>query len=459
MARRWKLAVGVIAWLWMGGAVRAQTLPPPLPVGVSMQPMVPTVSGPAPWYPPVSSRVAVPGGQQYGMPADYDPLGLDSKSVRKNAFTDDPSVNGGGNSNGDGDGDGGDGHHGYSHSVNLEYLIMWFKSHRHPPLITTGDANDTVPGALGQPGTAILHGDHDGAGASSAFRITYTWWLEPEFSCIDASFFIMEQRRLIFGAASNAQGQPVLSRPFFNPSAGTEDADPRALPFVARASLEDNFYTRLMGAEANFKCNMSGEPCTKCPVVTLMFGPRWIRLDEKYNNLDVSQDLPAGSGDTRTFTDNVTCYNEFIGGQVGASVRARWHQLIMDTSFKIAVGENFRTLKMNGGTMVRTDATGAVTQTGEGFFVQSTNSGIDHSERISIVPEFNFSLGYYITDNFKFSVGYGVFDMSGVLRPGSQLDRRIDLQAPGIPTTLPARNNQSTDFWAQWINFGFEFIY
>lgn len=454
MARRWKFAAGVIAWLGMGGALRAQTLPPPLPVGVSMQPMVPAISGPAPWYPPVSSRVALPGGQQYGTPAEYDPLGLDSKSVGKNAFAENISGSGSG-----GAADEGDGHHGYAHSVNLEYLIMWFKSHRHPPLITTGDANNTVPGAIGQPGTSILHDDRDGAGASSAFRITYTWWLEPEFSCIDASFFIMEQRRLPFDVASNAQGQPVLSRPFFNPSAGTEDADPRALPFVARATLQDNFYTRLMGAEANFKCNMSGEPCTKCPVVTLMFGPRWIRLDEKYNNFDVSQDLPAGAGDTRTFTDNVTCYNEFVGGQVGASVRARWHQLIMDTSFKIAVGENFRTLKMNGGTMIHNDATGAVTQSGEGFFVQSTNSGIEHSERISIVPEFNFSLGYYITDNFKFSIGYGIFDMSNVLRPGNQLDRRIDLQAPGITTTLPARSNHSTDFWAQWMNFGFEFIY
>jgi hypothetical protein len=457
MARRWKMAAGIIAWLGMGGALRAQTLPPPLPVGVSMQPMVPTATWTPPVYPPLSSRVALPSGQQYGMPAEYDPLGLDSKTVRKNAFTDDPSVNGGGGGSGNGDSD--DGHHGYTHSVNLEYLIMWFKSHTHGPLITSGNANDAVPGALGQPGTVIVHDDRDGPGASSAFRITYTWWLEPDFTCIDASFFIMEQRRLIFGVASNAQGQPVLARPFFNPSAVTEDADPRALPFVARASLEDNFYTRLMGAEANFKCNLSGEPCTKCPVVTLMFGPRWIRLDEKYVNNDVSQDLPAGSGDTRTFTDNITCYNEFIGGQVGASVCARWQRLIMDTSFKIAVGENFRTLKMSGGTLTHNDATGAITQTGEGFFVQSTNSGISHSDRISIVPEFNFSLGYYVTDNFKVSVGYGVFDMSNVLRPGNQIDRRIDLQAPGIPTTLPARSNQSTDFWAQWINFGFEFIF
>ena len=68
-------------------------------------------------------------------------------------------------------------------------------------------------------------------------------------------------------------------------------------------------------------------------------------------------------------------------------------------------------------------------------------------------------MGFYLTDNFKFSVGYGVFNMSNVIRPGTQIDNRIDIQAPGIPTTLPARNIHTTDFWAQWVNFGFEFIY
>jgi Putative beta barrel porin-7 (BBP7) len=473
MARRWKLAAGVVAWLGIGAALRAQTPPPPLPIapsgiggpaympmmpiGQPMQPMGPT----GPWNPPMPGGpmggMPMPGGamggagmpgampRQPGAPgADCDPLELDSKTVKQNAF---------------GAEEGGD-YRPLSHQVNFEYLILWFKGHHHPPLITTGDANDAIPGALGQPGTTILHNDRDGAGSSSAFRVTYSWWVvDPEVCCLDSSFMIMEQRRLPFNVASNANGEPVLSRPFFNPTANTEDADPRALPFVSRASLQDNFYTRLMGAEANFKYNVTGAPCTAGPSLTMLAGPRWIRLDEKYTNNDVSQDLPPGTGETRTFQDNVTCYNEFFGGQIGGILRARWDRLILETSAKIAVGQNFQTLKMSGFTRTHNDATGVVTFNNEGLWVQSTNSGISHPERVSVVPEFNLNIGLFLTDNLKFSVGYGVFDMSNVIRPGTQLDRRIDIQAPGIPTTLPARNIHTTDFWAQWVNFGFEFIF
>ena len=466
MARRWKMAALTMAWL--GGALplQAQTPPPPVPIGPSgmggpvaylpvSQPMQP--GGPmAPWNSPVpGAGPRVPPGGPGGAPmpgngaapgspdCDTGSLDLDAKAIRHNAFN----------------GDEGGNYHPIAHQMNLEYLILWFKGHHHQPLVTTGDPNDPEGGLIGGNTTRILHGYRDGPGASNAFRFTYTYWLvDPECVCIDTSFFIMEQRSLVFEAASNSNGEPLLARPFFNVSFNTEDADIRANPFEKSGSVRDVFLTRLMGAEANIKWNVTGAPCSSGPTLTLLAGPRWIRLDEKYFSNDVSQDIIT-AGETRVFSDNITCYNEFIGGQVGGTIRARWDRLTLDWTTKIAVGQNFHQVRLSGQTAIRDDVTGEVTTTKEGLYVQTTNSGTFRPEHISIVPETNLNLGIYLTENIKFSVGYGVFNMNNVIRPGNVIDRRVEVQAPGIPTSAPSTNFPTTDFWAQWVNFGLEFSF
>ena len=159
------------------------------------------------------------------------------------------------------------------------------------------------------------------------------------------------------------------------------------------------------------------------------------------------------------FTDSITCYNEFIGGQVGGTLRWRWDRLSLDTTVKLAVGQNYQTIKSFGRVVQTDNQTGDTTVSNEGLYVQSTNSGNHHSQHISIVPEFDLSVGIFLTDNFRFSIGCGGFNMSNALRPSAVLERRIEVQAPGIPTTNPARRFQQTDFWAEWVSFGFEFMY
>lgn len=464
MARSWKLAAWMVAWLGAALPLQAQTPPPPVPIAPSgggpiMMPIA-QPSGPmgpmgpmGPWKGPMPGGSGGPGMGLAGgaglMPPGApgggdDPLQLDSKAIRQNAF---------------GSEEGGD-YRPVAHQLNLEYLIFWFKGHHHPVLVTTGDANDTIPGALGEPGTSILHGKRTGPGASSAFRLTYTYWLvDPEILSIDTSFFIMEQRRLLFHAASDDLGQPVLTRPFFNVTANANDADPRALPFVMRGAVRDSFLTRLMGAEANFKYNCTGRPCDEGLALMLFTGPRWIRLDEKYQNRDISQDIPAGTGETRTFSDNITCYNEFIGGQFGGTLRCRWDRLTFDLTGKLAIGQNFQTIKASGQTVQSNDQINDVVVSNEGLYVQSTNSGVSHSQHITLVPQVDLNIGIFLTDACKFSVGCGGFNMSNVVRPSSLIDQNIEIQAPGIPTTAPARRFQQTDFWAGWVNFGFEFLY
>src|SRR5262249_27967654 len=157
------------------------------------------------------------------------------------------------------------------------------------------------------------------------------------------------------------------------------------LPFVMRGSIHDSFLTRLMGAEANFKYNVTGRPADEGLMMMVFAGPRWIRLDERYHSNDFSQDLPAGTAESRTFSDTVTTYNNFIGGQVGTALRWRWDRMSVDLIGKIAVGQNFQTLKAFGHVTQTDDVTGISTTNNEGLFVQSTNSGVSRSEHVSVV--------------------------------------------------------------------------
>src|SRR5205814_810605 len=57
--------------------------------------------------------------------------------------------------------------------VDAEYLLWWTKgAPLSTPLVTTGSLTDIPPGALGQPGTRVLFGDHSiGFGALSGLRV------------------------------------------------------------------------------------------------------------------------------------------------------------------------------------------------------------------------------------------------------------------------------------------------
>src|SRR5437868_5517606 len=68
------------------------------------------------------------------------------------------------------------------------YNVLWF-SRGQFPTVTTGDINDTAPGALGQPGTAVLTGDVRGQAPASGFKAGVIIWLDdPESLSFEASF-------------------------------------------------------------------------------------------------------------------------------------------------------------------------------------------------------------------------------------------------------------------------------
>jgi hypothetical protein len=477
MARTWKAVLGMTAWLGLmlplcAQAPGAGAPPPPVPIGISggamMVPVWPVAGQPMPpWHGPppgAPNGLAAQGmgggvgpgiapGAFHAPEAPCEEPGapdIESKYIRENAF-------------------GEENNHWipYRHQLNLEYLILYFKSFNLPPVATTGSILDPIPGAIGQPGTLLLHGGDDGdsAGPTNAFRITWTSWLmDPELVGFDASFMIMEQRTRGVAFKGEDFGD-VLSRPYFDPIIRAANADPRAVTATKVGTMRDIQQTRMMGAEGNFKYNLTGMASMPGPVITLFGGPRWLKLDEKFIMDDDTSDIPFGSGQSfLDIRDNFTCYNELFGGQLGLAVRHRWDRLFLDFSTKLGILQNFQTGRILGLTRVRDDTTGDILTAFQGLYAQPTNIGNYRQEQISLMPEFGVNVGFFIFDNFKFSVGYGGFFLTNVLRPDDLIDPIVNIQPLNVITPIPPLRPAPTqlgasDFWSHWINFSFEFVF
>jgi hypothetical protein len=340
-------------------------------------------------------------------------------------------------------------------TISAGYTVMWLRAAGFPALLTTGDINDTVPGGLGQPGTAILSNGLGSPGAAAAFRMTATYWLaDPETLGLEANFFIMEQRTRVSSFASDANGSPVLTRPFFNAVAFQEDADPRALPGFP-GSTSDALTTRLMGGELNLRWFSPQQ--FEGAGLNFLAGVRWLRLDERY----VSFDATTVSAVSTTLSDRFTTYNQFFGGQLGAEWQYRMQRFTFGMMSKLAIGPNYQTIKINGET-VQVDPVAQTTITAnQGLFAMPSNIGVYRAPKIAILPELGFKFRFDLTESIRFNLGYTFFLLNNTVRPGDQIDRSVNIQALNAPQSLPALPAPPTfhqnTFNAQMLNFGLEF--
>jgi hypothetical protein len=126
----------------------------------------------------------------------------------------------------------------------------------------------------------------------------------------------------------------------------------------------------------------------------------------------------------------------------------------------LGLGVTKQRLIVNGQT-IATQA-GATTTTEGGFLAQRTNSGTFRDSRFTLLPQFDVSLGYQVTDTWRATVGYSLLYWDNVLRASEQVDTTIN---PGL---LPPEQNPLTGdlrpqtlmddsgFLAHGINFGIE---
>ncbi|MHB1426646.1 MAG: BBP7 family outer membrane beta-barrel protein [Gemmataceae bacterium] len=349
--------------------------------------------------------------------------------------------------------------------IGVDYLLWWTKGDRLPALVTSGSPTDAVPGALGQPGTQDLFGGDYVSRARSGIRLRGGYWFTPDQTFgIDAAFFFLGGQSAGFNDSSN--GIPVLARPFFNVNTGHEDAFLVAYPGLQAGNITGDLSTRLCGADIDLRGMLFRGASYQ---VNLLGGFRFLDLHDSLalqeNDTIFPQTIAAPEIWTTT-GDRFSTSNQFYGGQVGADLMWSRGRFFIDVLGKMALGMSVENAGINGWAAFNTSQ-GQSGLIGAGQLALPSNIGRYGQDRFAVVPEAGVNFGYALTRHIRLTFGYTLLYWSNVFRAGDQIDRGLNptelaaLIGRG-PLVGPARPNftfQSTDFWAQGLNFGLQFRY
>lgn len=351
-----------------------------------------------------------------------------------------------------------------------EYLYWWVRPTPVPALVTSGSASDLFPGALGQPGTSVLFGGNTlGSGPRSGFRFLGGYWLNDCHSLgVEAGFFFLFNQNNNFAASSSPVGNPVLARPFVDGVTGAQTEELVSFPNVVAGSVAANTNSRFWGAEINLRRNL----CCGCNwYVDGLLGFRYLGLNESITvaeNLTIiaPPNTPLGpfNGTTVQVNDRFATQNRFYGTQMGFYGEYRFDRFFVGGRVVVGLGPTQQIVDITGSTTSTAPGGKPVTSTGC-LLAQSTNIGRHTRDYFGVVPEVGLNVGYQFTNNLRAFVGYNFLYWNSVVRPGNQIDPRVN-QALLPPATtsspspaVPAFAFHGSEFWAQGLTFGIEFRY
>jgi hypothetical protein len=372
--------------------------------------------------------------------------------------------------------------------VRAEYLAWATKGMHIPPLVTTGPDEEN-PGILGEPGTEILFGDETiNNDIRNGGRISFGRWLDCcQTWGLGGEYFALEDESTNFFAASDEDGIPTISRPYFtvfgfNPD-GTlkepgENAELVALEDVIAGSVAVDTNTSFQGAGGYLRYNICCknvcwpecccDPCNRsCGTpggirVGVLGGYRFYKLRDSVNITEDLESLLEEEEGNFLINDRFATTNEFNGAEVGFVVDARKARWTAELMGRIAIGGNRQTARINGQTII----TGSEEDDGVyegGLLALPTNIGTYNRSTFAVIPQLNANLGYNLTCNLRLIAGYTLIYWSSVVRAGDIIDR--DVNETFIPRAFdtpegperPAFAWRNSDFWAHGLNFGVDY--
>jgi hypothetical protein len=364
-----------------------------------------------------------------------------------------------------------------------DYIMAWTKHMPTPPLVTTGFGGSfTSPGVLGDPTTQVLFGGHPLAfgNPASGFRGEAGLWLDQDnhFSLDFGGFFLPKSFNR-FALQSDANGNPVITRPIFDPALGAEtviiNADPGApnpplfVQPVASGGVNIAASQSLWGLDANARYHWF---LGRYLHAEGLMGIRYARLVEDLSIKDNTTPFPGATfdflgnpvpaGTLITDFDYFRTSNQFVGFQLGGRLRWDFARYFIDVTGKAAVGANQESVMINGATSVA----GIGTAVG-GVLALPSNIGNHNRTQVSFLPEVGIGAGVNLTRWCRLHAGYNFMYWNNVVRAGDQIDRVVSSNqlptAPGFGTTAstprPLFSFNESNFWVQYINLGVEFHY
>ncbi|MFN4258371.1 MAG: BBP7 family outer membrane beta-barrel protein [Gemmataceae bacterium] len=353
----------------------------------------------------------------------------------------------------------------------VDYLAWWFRKTPIPvPLITTSPDDNNSFGILDRPGTEVIQGIFpvsyntisSGRLYAGMTNSSGTWGLEGNVLRTAG-----HSRDFVF--SSNAEGSPVLARPFTNAITDGQTAILVAFPTAFAGTAAVSYSPQLWGGEANLFCCL----CTKCNFgLDAFVGYRYLELGEAIDIFQRTDVLPNGQSvingmilnppATVTVTDRFETRNHFHGGQIGLNSELRYKMFFLLTTAQVAVGNLKQVVILDGTSAAQVPNMDPIVVQG-GLYAVGTNIGRTTQNSISFLPEARVSFGVQVTEWLRVYAGYDFLYVFNVARPGDQINTTVDLRNIPIspvfdpnaggtePTRLPITK---TDFWAHGINFG-----
>jgi hypothetical protein len=333
-----------------------------------------------------------------------------------------------------------------------------------PPLLTTGPligpGPGYTPGAIGNPGTAVLYGNNIyNNNPYSGLRLRGGYWFDDGHCLgLDVGGFFLGGNSNNF--TSSSMGVPFLGRPFTNALTGQQSVEDVAAPNLAGSfSAVNTFF--LYGAEANLRHNFL---CGCNWFIDGFAGWRLLGLNESLSmneNLavlsSVNPALPAGS--TFHVNDRFGTSNLFNGAQVGVIGEYRLGRWSFDLRNGIALGGTQQFVNISGSTTTAGPGIPTTTSPG-GLLALPSNIGPHTRSIVGFVEELGFNVGYQFTNHIRGFVGYNFLFWSSVVRPAEQIDLTVNpnLIPPAVSggPNRPAFSFNGSNFWVQGIQFGID---
>jgi hypothetical protein len=355
-------------------------------------------------------------------------------------------------------------------------LIWGVKGTPLPPTLTTfspGSPSATTGfgGDLGVAGTTVLSPGSMNPGPFGGGEFSVGRWLADPRWGVEFSGFFLAQGNANFGVTSD--GTTPLRVPFNNvpPGAGFplgSSSFVLADPGFATGGQTISTSLQLWGIDGNV---LHREIASGPLSVSLLAGVRYIDLREGLSIVSTENKF-GGFGGPGNYvgTDNFTTRNQFFGAQIGVKAREQFGQFDVSGLAKIALGDNYQTVSINGSSVASGPGfvgVGGAPFSPAGIFTQSTNTGQFSRNQFAVAPQVEIEGGYRLQNGVRLFVGYDFLYISNVVRPGNQIDTTINLTSnatiapPGTLTgaarPMPLINGSS--FWAQGVKFGASYAF
>ena len=356
--------------------------------------------------------------------------------------------------------------------LRTELLLWWTKSAPMPtPLVTTGSPLDSVPGALGQPGTQVLlGGTSNNLGLISGLRLETGFWFDDQRRCgLEVGYFFLGRQVRAFSAFSDDSGNPLLARPTIDAQSMTEGTYVDSFPGAVTGGVTVTQRSQFLGANVDGALNFVQSSRFR---LDGLVGFRYLNLAESLDIVDQYADVSRGAltfggapirfSDMLSDIDAFRTTNSFYGGSLGGRLNWAAGRWLFNATGKVAFGTVQERTVMLGSTTLTTFS-GSQSVLPGGILATTANMGNYYRSPFAVVPETYLNIGYQITPWLTARLGYSFIYLSNVVRPGNQVNRVTSANlVPSDPTygtagpNLPSYQFHTSSYWAQGLNLGLD---